>query len=138
MPPPTADQGSQGIIQILLDTIADLQRQLKDKTTITTNNVPNTAMQVQISTPTNSPTKHDTIDELQGPNDPYQKALGHDDLSIKITEWAMDVIKTGVWPKSKIISGFTTDVTGVIQAEIERINKVKANVDDFGSLFELP
>lgn len=81
----------------------------------------------QKSTPINSLTKFDIVDNLHGPNDPYRPALGHDDLVSRITQWAMDVIEKGIWPKSQCLVGVLTDVTGVVQAEVQRLTKLKHN-----------
>ena len=66
-------------------------------------------------------------DPLQGPNDPYMAALGYDDLRDKVHNWAMDVISIGKYPKPQVLAGRITDVSGIVQAEVERIKQNKAN-----------
>ena len=142
LPPTDDDHGTTITVQILLDKIFELQAQLKQQTTGTTGHTAQTLVHVQISAPTTiGIAKLSTVDELQGPNDPYKAALGHDDLSIKIKNWAKEVIEIGKLPKPQILAGKITDVSGVIQAEMERMNNSKenhtTNADSHNNVFDV-
>ena len=81
-------------------------------------------MQVNIVTPSSfEDGKSVALDPLQGPVDPYRLALGHEDLGAKIRKWAMQVLETGVWPKPQMVAGSISNVTGIVQAEIDTIKK---------------
>lgn len=122
-------------IQLLLDRISELQRQLQQHVQTTIAPAQSTPMQVKIFTPSmDSNNKLQIVDEvqghddpLQGHNDPYMAALGYDNLHDKVHSWAMEVINTGKWPKAQMIGNCITDVSSIVQAEVDRINKDKEN-----------
>ena len=77
-------------IQFLLDKVSYLQNTIEKLSTKDTGRAQSTPMQVQISTPVGSGNAQlDTVDELQGPNDPHKAAFGHADLQSKIQNWAI-------------------------------------------------
>ena len=130
LPANTNDHDSVSTIQIVLQKITDLDKQFYRQNDIatTTQEAPNTFMQVKISTPSMSSTnKLIIVDELQGPNDPFKAALGHDELNDRMHTLACEVINIGKWPKLQILAGRATDVSNVVQATIKRISKDNNN-----------
>lgn len=83
-------------------------------------------LQVPSNTPIiqNSDIKN-SEDPIQGNGDSWLKSMVHDDLSTKIHKWAVGVIETGIWPKPQMLAGSITDVTSVVQMEIDRIKREK-------------
>ena len=128
LPPTNNDQEVISTILIILDRIAVLERRLDKQTTTTNDNVEKIPFQAQISNPiTNGATKLSQVDELHGPNDPYRNSCQYDSLADRIRSWALEVINIQNWPKAQMIGGRITDVTNMVQKEVERIIKDNNN-----------
>ena len=111
------------IIKMLLDKVIDLERQVKNSNggnqaisstilmhkRIDTLIIPNTIIQM-------------VTDKLQGTGDVWQKSLGYEDFNEKIHKWAVDVMKTGKWPKPQMIAGSITDVTRAVKQKSTESN----------------
>ena len=92
LPPINNDQAATETIQTLREEAMYLKTLMQTYTSSASSDIPKARMQVHIATPgADEHTKSIPVDELQGPNDPFQAALGHDDLQNKVHGWAMEI-----------------------------------------------
>ena len=125
-------------LQSEVSQLKDLLRQCmasmqNGPSTAATQGTTTNTMHANIATPSQDEKDNSVaLDPLQGPGDPYRPALGHEDLGTKIRKWAVQVLETGVWPRPQILPGSITDVTGIVQLEVDKIRKEKQHSDNIG------